>query len=51
MSGRKRDDAPPKQSRRTPDPAAVARAKREADALREAARELPEIDPADAEYW
>jgi hypothetical protein len=50
MSGRKRDDAPPKPPP-TPDPAAVARAQREADALREAARELPEIDPADAQYW
>lgn len=48
MFGRKRDDAPPKPP---PDPAAVARAQREADALRKVARELPDIDPADAEYW
>jgi hypothetical protein len=50
MFGRKRADAPPKPPQ-SPDPAAVARARREADALRETARELPEIDPADAKYW
>jgi hypothetical protein len=48
MFGRKRDNAPPP---RKPDPAAVARAKREADALRKTARKLPKIDPADAKYW
>lgn len=49
MFGRKRDDAQPKPS--PPNPDAVARVQREADALRKTARELPEIDPADAEYW
>jgi len=50
MFGRKRDDAPPKPPQ-SPNPDAVARARREADALRETARKLPEIDPADARYW
>jgi hypothetical protein len=50
MFGRKRADAPPKPPQ-SPDHATVARLQREADALRETARKLPKIDPADEQYW
>lgn len=51
MFGRQRQESQTEPKPPAPDPAVVARAQREADALREAARQLPEIHPADAKYW
>jgi len=51
MFGRKRQEPHTDPKQPTPDPAAVARAQQKADALRQAARERKDIDPADAKYW
>lgn len=51
MFGRKRQEPHTEPKRPAPDPAAVARAQREVDDLRQAARGRKDIDPADAKYW